>query len=195
MMNREILALLVMNRFYKPDYLQTERTGLGTEMVSVLTTTVSGQLNNWLSKINEKVNVGLDARMGNGQDFSNGGEYKIGINYQPNNRLIINSNLGYRDDMINTTTTNFIGDVDIEYKLNRSGKFRAKAYTHSADNFFVNASGTAKTTQGLGLMYREDFNKFSDVIRYYFNKNAKKPDTTNVTTKETLTPTNQEKSK
>lgn len=193
MMNREILALLVMNRFYKPDYLQTERTGLGTEMVSVLTTTVSGQLNNWLSKINEKVNVGLDARMGNGQDFSNGGEYKIGINYQPNNRLIINSNLGYRDDMINTTTTNFIGDVDIEYKLNRSGKFRAKAYTHSADNFFVNASGTAKTTQGLGLMYREDFNKFSDVIRYYFNKNAKKPDTTKVTNQTTPIPTNQDK--
>ncbi len=177
MMNREILALLVMSRFYKPDYLQSERTGLGTEMVSVLTTTASGQLNSWLSKLNDKLNVGFDARLGNGQDISSGGEYKVGLMYQPNNRLIINSNLGYRDDVYTVNSTNFIGDVDVEYKLNKSGKLRAKAYTHSADNFFINASGTAKTTQGLGLMYREDYDSFSEVIRYYFFKKTSPSDT------------------
>jgi len=180
MMNREMLALLVMSRFYKPDYLQNSKTGLGTEMVSVLTTTVSGQLNNWLSKINDKLNVGLNARLGNGTDLAQGGEYKLGVVYQPNSRLVINSNVGYRNDILATNTNNFIGDVDVEYKLNKSGKVRAKGYTHSADNYFLNAANAAKTTQGVGLLYREDFNSFSDIIHYYFNNNSKKKDTINI---------------
>ncbi|MDR3705012.1 MAG: translocation/assembly module TamB domain-containing protein [Paludibacteraceae bacterium] len=179
MMNREMLALLVMSRFYKPDYLQTSKTGVGTEMVSVLTTTVSGQLNSWLSQLGNKINVGVNARLGNGQDLSNGGEYEVAVMYQPNNRLVINSNLGYRNDVLNMTNSNFVGDVDLEYKLNKSGKLRAKAYTHSADNYYY-TTGTAKTTQGVGLLYREDFNTFSELLRHYFSPKTKKNDTTKI---------------
>lgn len=177
MMNREILALLVMSRFYKPDYLQNNKTGLGTEMVSILTTTVSGQLNGWLSQLSNKFNMGVNARLGNGQDFTEGGEYEVALMYQPNNRLIINSNVGYRNDIMNTTNSNFIGDLDIEYKLNKSGKLRAKAYTHSADNYYINNISTAKTTQGVGLLYREDFNTFPELMRYYFSRKNKNIET------------------
>lgn len=180
MMNREILALLVMNRFYKPDYLQSNRSGLGTEMVSVLTTTVSGQLNNWLSQLSNKVNVGVNARLGNGENFSEGGEYEVALMYQPNNRLVISSNVGYRNDLMNTTGTNFIGDVDVEYKLSRSGKLRAKAYTHSADNYYYTTSSSAKTTQGVGFIYREDFNSFRDFVSHYFDSKIKNNDSTRV---------------
>lgn len=40
------------------------------------------------------------------------------------NRLIINSNVGYKEDAF--TETNFIGDFDIRYKINRSGRLRLK---------------------------------------------------------------------
>lgn len=176
MMNREMLALLVMSRFYKPDYLQNNKSGMGSEMVSILTTTVSGQLNNWLSQLSNKVNVGVNARLGNGEDFSEGGEYEVALMYQPNNRLVISSNLGYRNDVMNTTGSNFIGDLDLEYKLTKSGKLRAKAYTHSADNNYYNTSGTAKTTQGVGFVYREDFNTFRDLLNNYFDKKTKPVD-------------------
>ncbi len=176
MMNRQILALLVMNRFYKPDYLQATSSGRNSEMVSLLTTTVSGQLNHWLSQLSNKVNIGINARLSNGQNFNDGGEYEVALMYQPNNRLIINSNLGYRNDMINTTSSNFIGDVDVEYKLTKSGKLRAKAYTHSADNYYYNVSGTAKTTQGVGLLYREEFDNFQELTQRYFNRDIKKND-------------------
>jgi hypothetical protein len=188
MMNREMLALLVMNRFYKPDYLQTDKTGLGTEMVSVLSTTVSGQMNVWLSKISDKVNVNFNARLSNGQNFNNGGEYEIGLVYQPNNRLSINSNLGYNNDVLTTNSTNFIGDLDVEYKLNKSGKLRAKAYTHTADNFYINPTGNAYTTQGLGLMYKEEYDNISDLFRFYFTKPNNKKDSIKPNSKDSLKP-------
>lgn len=99
----------------------------------------------------------------------------MALMYQPNNRLVINGNLGYRNDYINgqQSGNNFIGDVDVEYKLTRNGKLRAKAYTHSADNYYYNISGTAKTTQGVGLMYREDFNTFKGLWHRYFGKDRK----------------------
>jgi hypothetical protein len=183
-----MLALLVMNRFYKPDYLQTDKTGLGTEMVSVLSTTVSGQMNVWLSKISDKVNVNFNARLSNGQNFNNGGEYEIGLVYQPNNRLSINSNLGYNNDVLTTNSTNFIGDLDVEYKLNKSGKLRAKAYTHTADNFYINPTGNAYTTQGLGLMYKEEYDNISDLFRFYFTKPNNKKDSIKPNSKDSLKP-------
>jgi hypothetical protein len=184
MMNREILALLVMNRFYRPDYMQQSATsGLGN-MASVITTTLSGQLNALLSQFSDKVNVGVNARLGNGIDMSDGGEYDVSVMYQPNSRLVINGNVGYRNDQIGATTTgggvapvsasNFVGDIDIEYKLVRSGKLRAKAYNRSADNYYYNVSGLAKMTQGVGLLYREDFNNSKDLMESNFGRLRKK---------------------
>lgn len=176
MMNREILSLLVIGAFYRPEYIQnSSSTNVGNQMASVLTSTVSGQLNNMLSQISDKFNVGVNAVLGNGEDLSQGGEYEVALMYQPNNRLVINGNLGYRNDYINgqQSGNNFIGDVDVEYKLTKNGKLRAKAYTHSADNYYYNISGTAKTTQGVGLLYREDFNTFKGLWHRYFGKDRK----------------------
>jgi len=122
----------------------------------------------------------VNARLGNGQDLSNGGEYALAVMYQPNNRLVINSNLGYRNDVLNVTNSNFVGDVDLEYKLTKAGKLRAKAYTHSADNYYYSTGSSSKTTQGVGLLYREDFNTFSELLHYYFSRKTKKNDTTKI---------------
>ena len=62
MMNREILSLLVIGAFYRPEYIQnSSSTNVGNQMASVLTSTVSGQLNNMLSQISDKFNVGVNA--------------------------------------------------------------------------------------------------------------------------------------
>jgi hypothetical protein len=71
-----------------------------------------------------------------------------------NNRLLINGNLGYRDK--STSLTTFVGDFDIEYLLNRDGSLRLKAYNHFNDASYYLKS--ALTTQGLGVIFRKDFN-------------------------------------
>ncbi len=179
MMNRQILALLVMGQFFKPDNMQTGNRGaLSSEMVSVVTTAVSGQLNSWLSAMSgDKFNLGLNARFGNGEDVSQGGEYGVNLMWQPSPRWVINSTVGYNNDILNTSGSNFVGDIDVEYKLTRSGKLRAKAYFHSSDNYYYISSGTTHPTQGLGLIYREDFDTAGELWRTYFpRKNRNKTD-------------------
>ena len=44
--------------------------------------------------------------------------------------------------------------------LNKSGNIRLKAYNHYNDkNYYVKS---ALTTQGVGIMYRKEFNKWSE---------------------------------
>jgi len=74
-----------------------------------------------------------------------------------NNRLIFNGNFGYRDNTYNTRNSNFIGDFDLEYLLNRRGSIRLKVYNHFNDqNYYVR---NAMTTQGVGVVFKHDFDR------------------------------------
>lgn len=178
MMNRQILYLLVFNKFYTPEYLQTSMANIGSnEAYSLLSSTVTGQINNWISKLTDDFSFGFNVRAhGEGETATQ--EYETEILYQPNNRLIVNGNFGYRND--NLATNKFIGDVDVEYMLSQNGKFRVKAYTHTVDKYSLK---TAQTMQGVGLIYKEEFNNPKELLTSFKelftskkkkNKNAKK---------------------
>jgi len=177
MMNRQILYLLLFNKFYTPDYMKTAATtNFGSsEAISFATSTLSAQLNNWMSQMLKSNNLsfGFDYR----QSDQTSSDIQAQILYQPNNRLIINGNLGYRNDFYttNANANKFIGDVDIQYLLNESGKLRFKAYNHTIDRLQLSK---ATQTQGVGFIYKEDFNSMSELFNYYWhfivgNKNAK----------------------
>ncbi|HLP06243.1 MAG TPA: translocation/assembly module TamB domain-containing protein [Paludibacter sp.] len=168
MMNRQILYLLVFNKFYTPDYMRTNTTNTNiasNEGVSLLSSTLSAQLNNWLKPIVSNVTFGVGFQK---STQTNGGwETQAQILYQPNNRIIVNGNFGYRNDLISTTTNNrIIGDVDLEYLLSESGNLRFKAYNHTVDRYYL---GAAKLSQGLGFVYKEDFASYDDLFKYYWH--------------------------
>lgn len=71
-----------------------------------------------------------------------------------NNRLLLNGNFGYSDNTMNSN--NFIGDFDIEYLLTKSGNIRLKAYNRYNDQNYYTRN--ALTTQGVGIMFKHDFN-------------------------------------
>ena len=169
MMNRQIVYLLLFNKFFTPEYLRTTTTNSyigANEAMGFATSTLSAQLNSWISQMSKTNNfsVGFDYR----QTDQLSSDIQAQILYQPNNRLIVNGNFGYRSDNFTTTTnTNkFIGDLDIEWLLTESGKYRFKAYNHTIDRYQLR---TAKTTQGAGLMYKEDFNTMGELFSYYWN--------------------------
>jgi len=169
MMNRQILYLLVFNKFYTPEYLQNTATTTNavgaSEAISFAISTASAQLNNWISRASNNFTVGLDYKASD--KVSNESQLSAQLLYQPNNKLIINGNLGYSNENANSSTNNnkFIGDVDVEYLLTESGKLRLKAYNHTVDRYRLT---TAKTTQGVGLLYKEDFTSVSDMFKYYW---------------------------
>jgi len=153
MMNRQIIYLLALNRFYTPDYMNAD--GSNNELASVASTTLSTQLGQMLGQLAPGWTFSPFFRTDKG-DFSDV-EVDLALSSALfNNRLLLNGNFGYRD--ASTSNTNFVGDFDIEYLLNPSGTLRLRAYNHFNDqNYYLRS---ALTTQGIGILYKRDFNRF-----------------------------------
>lgn len=162
MMNRQILYLLLFHKFFTPEYLNTTAVAGGSELYSFAAATASAQINNLLQTIlnSNVISLGFDWQQTNLET----NEVKAQILIQPNNRLVINGNIGYRNDIVNQNK--LIGDFDLEYKLIESGKLRFTAYNHTIDRAQLRE---AKTTQGVGLIYREDFNNLKEMFDYYWS--------------------------
>ena len=157
-MSRQIIYLLALNRFYTPEYMGSSSNG--GEWASVASATVTSQLTNMLSQLTDKFTVAPSLRSDKG-DFSDM-EVDVALSSRLlNNRLLINGNFGYRDP--STSNTTFVGDFDIEYLLNRNGNLRLKAYNHFNDqNYYLKS---ALTTQGIGVVYRKDFDNMFNWLR------------------------------
>ena len=164
MMNRQIIYLLALNRFYTPEYMGN--TGNGGELAAVASSTISSQLSNMLGQLTDKFSVAPSFRSDKG-DFSDL-EVDVALSSRLlNNRLLINGNFGYRDR--STSSTTFVGDFDVEYLLSKNGNLRLKAYNHFNDqNYYLRE---ALTTQGLGVVYRRDFD---DWFTFLKRKSARK---------------------
>ena len=163
MMNRQILYLLALNRFYTPDYMAGATRG--NELVSVASSTLSSQLGNILGQISDNWNIAPALRSSRG-DFSDV-EVDVALSSRLlNNRLLFNGNLGYRDKSLNSNQ--FVGDFELEYLLNRSGNFRLKAYNRYNDqNYYLRS---ALTTQGVGIILRKDFDSLTSFLRPLFRR-------------------------
>ena len=162
MMNRQIIYLLALNRFYTPDYMSTTK---GNELFSVASSTISSQLSSMLGKLSDNWTIAPNLRSDRG-DFSDV-EVDVALSSRLlNNRLLFNGNFGYRDKSLNTNQ--FVGDFDIEYLLNRRGIWRLKAYNRYSDqNYYLR---TAATTQGVGIMFKRDFDSLLSWLKPFRRK-------------------------
>lgn len=150
MMSRQIIYLLALNRFYTPDYMAS--TTKGNEIFSVAASTISSQISNILGKLSDNWSIAPNLRSDRG-DFSDI-ELDVALSSRLlNNRLLLNGNFGYRDKSLNTNQ--FIGDFDIEYLLTPRGTWRLRGYNRYNDqNYYLRQ---ATTTQGVGIMFKRDF--------------------------------------
>ncbi|MCM1337956.1 MAG: translocation/assembly module TamB [Candidatus Amulumruptor caecigallinarius] len=170
MLNRQVMYLLALNRFYTPDY----NTGASThnnEIASLATNTLTSRLGSLLGTIDDNWSFAPSIRSEAG-DFSDT-EVDLALSsHLLNNRLLINGNLGYRDKSLNTSS--FIGDFDIEYILNRRGTIRLKAYNRFNDQTFYGRN--ALTTQGAGVVFKLDFDNFDSWLRPFRRKKKAEAD-------------------
>jgi hypothetical protein len=171
--SRQFLYLLVMNSFYadpsKSNTANTSTTGAGTSAMAVTTTEMlSNQLSNWLSQINNDVNIGFNWRPGT-QDI-NSQDVEVALSTQIlNNKVVINGNFDYRG--IGGTTDNpnqLTGDFDAEVTLTE--KLKLKVFNRFNNEY----SGKGPYTQGIGIFFKEDFDKFSDLFNRKMKSETKK---------------------
>ena len=157
MMTRQIIYLLLLHKFYTPDYSRNDfRTN---EFSVVASSALSAQLSNMLSNLTDKVQIGTNIR--SRQDGIKDTEIEMLLSSQLlNNRLLFNGNFGYKDNYIQSNA--FVGEFDLEYKLSRTGEISLKAYNHANDLYRYTKS---PTRQGVGIMFRKDYNILSELFR------------------------------
>lgn len=159
MMTRQIVYLLVLNKFYTPDY--SKNAYRSNEFSAMASSALSSQLSGILNSLTDKVQIGTNIR--SRQDGITDTEVEMLLSSQLlNNRLLFNGNLGYRDNYIQNNA--FVGEFDLEYKLTPSGEIRLKAYSHANDMYY-RYNMKSPTRQGVGLMFRKDFSTLPEIFR------------------------------
>lgn len=158
--NLQVIYLLGLGRFYT--YGTDDNTRLtNSAMNGLLSSTLSGQLNNILSNAigSKQWNFGTNLNTGQlgWQDMDVEGSLSGRL---LNNRLLINGTFGYRNTPV--ANTNFIGDFDVRWLVNKSGTFSLKAYSETNDRYFTKS---ALTTQGIGILLKKDFNNLRELFR------------------------------
>ncbi len=171
-LSRQFLYLLVMNSFYAdPAYrLSAGPTISGTSAMAVTTTEMlSNQVSNWLSQISNDFDVGFNYRPGT-RDI-NSQELQVALSTQIlNDKVTINGNFDVRGAN-NPEGTPLTGDFDIEYKITE--KIRFKVFNRYNNPY---TGRGAPYTQGLGVFFKQDFNKFSDLLKKKNKSDMKKED-------------------
>lgn len=161
--NMQVIYLLGIGRFYTYNYENTQQTQSYTAMNSLLSSTLSGQLNQIFQNMIGRSNWNVGANLNTGEQGWSDLDVEGAIQGSLlNNRLLINGNFGYRDNSFNQQQSNFVGDFDVQYKLTPSGNVNLKAYSETNDRYFTKSS---LTTQGVGLQLKKEFSNLRDLFR------------------------------
>jgi hypothetical protein len=181
-LNNQVASLLVIGRFtnFSTQTASSDNNGIATGLLS-------GQLSHLISTRY------FDANLDNGV----GGTVRLF-----NDRITIDGNFATIENQNNantsgqpttgTQTTNassITGDVSVEYKISKDGRFRTKAFTRTDNNDDLLKKGSSQTESGLGLFYRIEFDTFGELFRKIFKKKEEEllpvvppPDTSSVFT-------------
>lgn len=156
--NMQFIYLLGIGKFYTYDYNNplATNTQTTTAVESLISNTLSGQLNNMLGQIIDNGNWNISGNFSTSERGWNSMEVEGMLEGRLlNDRLLINGNLGYRENPI--ANRNVIGDFELQWLLNRKGTISLRAYSKTNDRYF---SKTNLTTQGAGIILRHDFNSW-----------------------------------
>ena len=165
-MNQQVIYLLAVGRFYpqqanNADGEQQGPSKTSLAMQSLLSGTISGQINTMLGQIIKSNDWSFGANISTGDEGWNNAEYEGLVSGRMlNNLLIVNGQFGYRYN-VNTATSSFIGDFDIRYLLLPNGNLALKVYNQTNDRYFTRSS---LNTQGIGIIMKKDFNGLSDLF-------------------------------
>ncbi|MEI6061836.1 MAG: translocation/assembly module TamB domain-containing protein [Bacteroidota bacterium] len=156
-MNQQMISLLVLNTFSSSSGLTTTGATLGLSSYDIL----SAQLSRMLSTISKDFDIGVNYRPG---DQISPQELELALSTQLfDNRVTIDGAVGQSTNNANQTTQ-IIGDVLVEVKITEDGRFRVKAFNRTNSTLELN-SGYSPYTQGVGILFRKEFNNFGELFK------------------------------
>ena len=159
-LNKQVFSLLILNQFITPNHLNL---GNNVKSYDISTSEVlSNQLGNMISSFTDEFDIGFNYTLGN--QLSNE-ELSVAMSTQQfNDRLSVETNLGMsQSNSISQNPNSFIGDVNVEYKLNSKGNIRVHAYNQS-NEYDLSNQNQSNYTQGFGLFYKQSFDSLGELF-------------------------------
>lgn len=172
-LNRQVFSLLILGGF-APQY---SFSGLAADPTSNLSELLTNQLGNWLSQVDENLQIDLDL---NGLDRDALNTFNLRLSYTLlDGRLRITRD-GRLSNVENTNTTpdpnnptasgnsgsnnnisNIAGEWTIEYLIAPDGKLRLKLFNKNTQS---QVGGFTNTSAGFSLLHTASFNNLGDLF-------------------------------
>ncbi|WP_274476217.1 translocation/assembly module TamB domain-containing protein [Mangrovimonas aestuarii] len=142
-----------------------------TERLSgIVNNLLSGGANSLLTDGDNKVNIGLNYKVGqNTPEYQTGDELGLTLQTQINDRILINGNVGVPIGGVSETV--IAGDIEIQFLVNEDGTLRLKMFNR--ENSIQNFGEEIGYTQGLGISYSVDFDTFNELVNKLFKGKVK----------------------
>lgn len=155
-MTQQMVSLLLMKSFSF-----TGNSGLAGSVGSSSIEMLTSQLSNMLSQISKDVDIGLNYRTG---DALTSEAIEVALStHLFEDRVTIDGNFGLINSGSTQNANNLVGDVTVDVKITKDGRFRVKAYNKSNNPFEI-TSNSANYKQGVVIYYRYEFDKFSELF-------------------------------
>lgn len=170
-LNKQVFALLILRRFISDNLFDSQ----GSDVASTARRSVSKLLTEQLNRLSQNVKgIELSFDVKSYDDYSTGQaqgqtEVQLGVSKSLlDNRLVVkvSGNVDIEGNASNQSSfTDYIGDLALEYKLTPDGRFRITGFRNS--NYDIISGELIET--GAGLIYIKDYN----TLRELFKANAK----------------------
>lgn len=168
-LNKQVMGLLVLNTFIPDDPMSTLDNGggsVGQAARNSVSKILSQQLNNLAGNLIKGVDLNFDLQ--SKEDYSSGSakettNLNIGASKNLfNDRLTVSvgSNIMLTGNQQNASS--LVGDISIEYKLSRDGRYRLRVYQRN-DNQTVIQGQYVET--GVAFMLVMDYDEFREILQ------------------------------
>lgn len=164
--SRQFLALVVTGGFLpgsQSGITNTSQNNSNLLMKNIMSI-MSGQLNSVLQKLGIPLDFGLSYQQNEvGNDI-----YDMSVSTQLfDNMVSVNGTLGNRK-YSSSSDESMVGDFEAEIKMNRSGNFRLKLFSHSADDYTNYLDNTQRN--GVGITFQKEYENLGEFLRSLFKK-------------------------
>ncbi len=171
--NKQVLALLLLGRFVQDNLLASATPGASTVMLAKqsVSSLLTDQLNTLAGSLIKGVDFNFDLNSDNNY-YSGGSVAQTELNVVASKKLFndrvsvtVGSNFQLDNTLPGQSTTNIAGDVKVDYRLSKDGKYMIRVYRK--DQYDTVVEGQVVQT-GLSFILTLDYNKLNELF-----KNAK----------------------
>ncbi|MBP5612074.1 MAG: translocation/assembly module TamB domain-containing protein, partial [Bacteroidales bacterium] len=162
-MTKQFLSLLVMNSFYTDQNNVSgsqSNTTAGLESMGLTTASefLSSQLSRMISGLSKSVDIGVSYR-----PSVETGSQDVAFNLSTD-VISLSGNVDVGNNRLDgTANDNILSDFTVEVRLNKRGTLLFKAFNRANNSYLFQQ---ADYTQGIGFLYREDFDAFRNLALF-----------------------------